>query len=483
MSNRKICAIFLISSLAVLAGCRTLEAPYSPCDIWVAPKWEKSTRSEDTTWKAIRAEQADPLKYNTLLDLIDIALQNNPTVRKSWENARFTAAKQMEVNGAWYPAANFTYQMFQTKEDANIKISGFNDFNQVQFGPIGTVSYLLFDFGGRGATSKKAAYDILTANFQFNQAIQDLLLNVAESYYGLFSAQSAVVAAKADVDNAKTALDAANKRFAAGLVSKLDVLQAESNYYDVVFTLENAKGQVKTAKGVLAQVLGLSADTAFRISAPRREMPFNLTRIDVSKLIDFGLARRPDIAAARASVRSKQETVKVAESNLLPTINFQSSAEKDGFHYYGAQKAWGDDAIYTAFNVTLNWDVFDGFANFAKKKEAEANYRQERDKLVETELAASSDVWSKYYTFKANIRKLKASKAFFDSSKGSYDLALEGYGAGIKSILDLTQAQSDLTNARSRLISSQRDLFNSFVELVHSMGLLYPGGMDEVRKM
>jgi outer membrane protein TolC len=466
--------LFIVSSVFA-----ALSAPSTSEDIWQTPKWERSNKKEDVVWKDIRARKVDAEKYLTMFDLVDIALLHSPKTRQAWETARERWANKMNVDGIWYPQATVTYGAQQTKYVQNTKL---NDLNQVQFGPAGEITYLLFDFGGRDAKSRGAFYDLLQANFLFNKSVQDLLLDVANAYYNLYAAQAAVVAAKADVDNSGVGLDSANKRYAAGLVSKLDVLQAESNYFSYVYVLENAKGQVKTAKGVLAQTVGLPADAKFRISAPKKQVPTNINGEDISEMINDAMKARPDIAAARASVKSKEQSVKIADAGLLPSINFQTTTDQNGYYYYGASKAWGDDYQFVAFNVALSWDIFDGFSNFAKKRQAQASLALEKARLYQAELAAASDVWAKYFTYRASIKKLKASKAFFNSAKGSYDLALEGYSAGIKSILDLTQAESDLSDARSKLIQSERDLFSSFVQLIHAVGYLTPSDSREAVK-
>jgi len=54
----------------------------------------------------------------------------------------------------------------------------------------------------------------------------------------------------------------------------------------------------------------------------------------------------------------------------------------------------------------------------------------------------------------------------------SHDLALEGYSEGLKSMLDLLQAQSSLSDARAKLIDSEKGLFIAVAELAHATGTL-----------
>jgi len=57
-----------------------------------------------------------------------------------------------------------------------------------------------------------------------------------------------------------------------------------------------------------------------------------------------------------------------------------------------------------------------------------------------------------------------------DTSKSAYDLALESYKAGLKSILDLLDAESKLSDARSKLIQSKKDVFVALANLAHATG-------------
>jgi len=458
---------------------RSLDAPSSPSEIWDVPSYERSTKRADPVWAAIRAKMVDPDTPLRLSSLVDIALENNPTTKQAWERAKAAYAKQAQALSALYPKVTGTFDVRQDRTIPNAKV---NSVNAVRYGPAAELDYLLVDFGGRTATIRGANLDLLAANFLFNKAFQDLILSVAQSYYALYAAQANVVATKADVDNAKAILDAAEKKLDAGLVSKLDVYQAESTYYNKVYSLEAAKGDLKTARAALALAIGLSADTDFRIAKPPSMPRTTLSKQEISELIDRGLRQRPDIASARSTLYAKNEAVAVANSAMYPQLTFQSSVAGNDY-YYGnngynpatAGKAWGDDLAYSYYGFKVSWDMFDGYDNYNKKMQAKAEFRAECAKLYETELKASSDVWSKFYAFRANIRKHAASRAYLKAATGSYDLALEGYRAGLKSMLDLTQAEDDLSNARSKLIQSERDLYVSAVQLIHAIGELYPG--------
>jgi outer membrane protein TolC len=188
-----------------------------------APR-KKSLKSVDPAWEFIRKQKIDASRPLTLTDFIDMALRNNPQTRQAWENVLVARALRGEAQSSLYPQLSISETVTREKEVDQHNIFTIDDLH---YGPSANLTYLLLDFGGRGARIKGALEGILSADAQYNQAIQDLILNTETAYYGLYSAQAALEAAKADVDNAKTDLDAAQQRLDAGLATKLDVLEAK----------------------------------------------------------------------------------------------------------------------------------------------------------------------------------------------------------------------------------------------------------------
>jgi TolC family type I secretion outer membrane protein len=414
------------------------------------------------------AQKIDSTRPLTLAELIDIGLSNNPQTRQAWDNVRLAQTKEKQAESTLYPQLTVAAQITRERDKAT---SPLNDINDMHYGPSATLTYLILDFGGRNAQIEQTIQEIVAADSQYNQAIQDLLLDVETAYYKFYSAQSAQEAAEDDVKNTKADFDAAQLRFEVGLVPQLDVLQAKSDYESSLYNLEEAKGQVKNTKAGLAQAIGVSADTEFEIAKPSTLLPNNIDEGDVKAMIEDALIKRPDVAALRANIKAQEAAIKSAFSNMMPTLNAGATGQTDQYKYYSNPKTKEHDRDGTVY-ASVNWDVFDGFYNLNKKREAERQLDIAKDKLAQKESAVSTDVWTKYYDFDTAASKLVYSEAFLNTSRTSYELAFESYNAGLKSILDLLRAESNLSQAKSRFIQSKEDLFIALAELAHAKGML-----------
>lgn len=431
-------------------------------------KNKEIAKKQDPVWNKIRGQKIDPAKEFTLTELIGIGLKNNPATRQQWQNTRAARAKEKQAQSRLYPSVDVSAAV--TREKQNAANSAYN-INDTKYGPSAKITYLILDFGGRSADIEETLQGIISADSMYNQAIQDLLLSVEKNYCQFYSAQSAEAASEDDVKNAKADFEAAQQKFDAGLVAKLDVLQAQSDYENSLYMFESAKGDVKTAQANLALSIGVPADTKFQVAPPVKPFPRDIDEEDVTLLIEDALTRRPDIVSMRADVKAREAAVRSARSDLLPSLSAGADAASDKYKYHGSSQPKNTSSEYSVY-ASVDWDLFDGFYNINKKIESDRELDMARDNLAQKELSVSAEVWIKYYDFVTALNKLIYSESFLTTARKSYELALESYNAGLKSILDLLQSQSKLSQAKSRFIESDKDVFVAFAELAHAKGSL-----------
>ncbi len=478
MKRLKIVGPVIFLGLSAAGGCRSVSPPDSYTEPWTPPAWAAEEASRDSEAGPVSpSDLSSPL---TLADCVDIALKHNPSTRQAWAEARAAAAGIGQAESLRYPRLSVSGSASYQRQEYNLKESAAGpaaDVDGFVYGPALELTYLLFDFGGVSGGIEEARQSLLAANFSFNQSLQDLLLEVERSYYNLNAAASALTAAEADVEDARTADEAARQRYEVGLASQLDQLQARSTYQDSLYRLEQARGDLQDSRGSLAAALGLPADTAFTLAPAPEGVPEKISEDDVSRLIAEGLRQRPDIAALRAQVRAREAAVKSVAASLYPYLNLGGSADKLWYSYNDDPELYNDSYSYTGY-LALKWDIFTGFGDLEKKRQAEAEEAAAREALSSAEIQASNEVWSKYYAFKTAVRKYGFSQSYLETARESYNLARESYESGLKSILDLLQSQSALSSARSQVITAERDVFISLAELAHATGTLTREGLS-----
>ena len=464
--------VYGVGVVVLLAGCMSAPAPDSVSKPWKPPQQSQPSMQ---SWQEIRARHPDLSKPLVLAELADIALQNNPSSRKAWNDARVAAAQVQQARGYFMPTVTAVGNVSRLVVNASTNLL---DQNYLNYGPGLQLNYLIFNFGGgREAAVEQALHTVYAANYTFNRTLQDILQAVQNTYFGLVSAQADIGATQAQLKDAQAALEAAEIRRDNGVGRELDVLQARAMADQALFQLAGAEGAEKNAQAALTQALGLPADAPVKVAAPKQDLPAALDNARLTQLIDAALARRPDIAALRARLKASESAIKVAGAPNWPSLYLTAHGTRDYNDIrtgeFVAEKDWNYGA-----GLSLQWTLFDGMQTLNAKRAAAAQAESVRSQLQQAELAASSDVWTGHQNYQTALKKFQASAALLKSAQAAYDLALDSYKAGLMSILDLLTAEAQLARARSEHIGARQDAFTALANLAHASGTLDKENLD-----
>jgi outer membrane protein len=457
----------------LLSGCSTPPTPPKSTTPWQPPARAEQT---DESWKAVRARQPDASTPLSLPELADIALGNNPASQRAWSAARAAAAQVDQARGVFMPTVTGVAAATQLRTDTEDRAF---EQDHLKYGPGLEVNYLILSFGGgRQAAVEAALQTVYAADYAFNRTLQDVLLAVEIAYYRVIGAEAGITAAEASVKDTQTVLEAARSRLNAGVGTELETLQAQTGADQALYALASAKGQLKTARGLLALTLGLPADTALQVIPPAREIPDVPPAGDLRKLIDEALRRRPDLDALRSSLAARRAIVTATGSQLWPSLYFNGSVNRDWFDNNGPKEMQERDVAYMA-GLSLRWTLFDGFQTLSARRMAQAQVDQAQAQLTQAELAASAEVWSGYHDYETAVQKHRFSTALLASASASRDAALDSYKGGLRSILDVLTAESQLAQARSQSIAARQEVLTALARLAHASGLLAGGAGQE----
>src|SRR5256714_12240103 len=142
----------------VVAGCGTpprvngaAGASPSPSIPWKAPAG--AIKPEPVVIPAAAAavppDLQERIRQLSLVDVVDLALRNNPATRASWAQARAAASVFGSARGSYYPTVNGAGTVSRIKSPATLaRPAGI----RTDYGPSISLNYLLLDFGGRSGS-------------------------------------------------------------------------------------------------------------------------------------------------------------------------------------------------------------------------------------------------------------------------------------------------------------------------------------------
>ena len=411
-------------------------APGSP---WQPPAEARLPAPAPPPAPAIPAEYLKPGTTLSLPQILDLALRNNPVTRYSWYQAKSAAADVGSKRAEYFPTIEVDGQLTRQKQAA---LGGQSIFLQTTYGPSASLTWLLLDFGGRGADVEEAKRALFAADYAHNAAIQGVALQVEQAYYQYLNAKALKLAEEASVKSARESLTAAEERHRAGVATIADVLQARTAFSQAELALESVEGQIQTIRGSLATAMGVPANVPVEAGELPQDVNVDAAAEGVDQFIAKAEVDRPDLAAARLTALKAESHIRSVRAQGLPTL-FANGTYNRTYYYNPLSVPHAD--VYSGA-ILLRIPVFTGWKSsydiLKAREDAEAAKAQVETLADQVVL----QVWTSYYNLKTAAQQVKTARELYTSARQSEEVAVGRYKAGVGSILDLLTAQTAFAN-------------------------------------
>lgn len=397
-----------------------------------------------------------------VIEVVDLALCQNPKTREAWANARAQAAQVGVAQSDYLPSLDGRASASRYRIDSE---------NTNQRSASLTLSWLIYDFGARSANLEIARQFLSAATSTLDSTVQSVFLSALQSYYNAQAARAAVIAALESEKASRESLSAAEVRYRVGSGTPADRLLAQTAWSQATLNRIRSEGVLKIAFGTLANVMGLDASQPLKLVDIPAINPEASFERDIDALIVEARQRRPDLMAAEARVKAAQANIDYTLAAGLPTLSV------------GAGPSWLDTGNITSnsssIGLTLTLPLFSGFSTTYQVRSAQANAEVSEAQRDNLSLQVALDVWNAYQSLITATQTIRTTIDLLASAEQSERVALGRYKAGVGSILDVLNAQSALASARLQRIQALLDWYVSRASLAKAVGvldssLLYP---------
>lgn len=411
-------------------------------------------------------EQADVLNHPlSLIEVVDIALCNNPQTHEVWAAARAQAAQVGVSRAAYLPNLNLNAGL-NRNWPANGAV-----FDQRNIGL--SLTYLLYDFGARAANLDSAEQLLHAASYTENAVVQNVFLAALQSYYQTQSTMAAFEATRESEAAAKVNLDVAQAKYSAGNATPADKLSAQTAYSQAVLNRITASGAHQIARGNLTNVMGLDIPQAITLLAADPLPDVDDFQRNIAALIDRARESRPDLRAAEAQVLAAQANGESARAAARPTLSLGASSTYQGVTGNGMNRG-------SSMGITLTAPLFAGYAPTYRIRAADAQTEVKQAQLDKLRLQVALDVWTAYQNLTTATQSIRATTDLLQSATQAERVASGRYQAGVGVMLDVLNAQSALANARQQQIQARLNWNVSRATLAQAMGVLDEGVLQEL---
>ena len=307
-------------------------------------------------------------------------------------------------------------------------------------------------------------------------ALRDLRLEVQTAYFALQQSDAGVRIGQDSVKASLVSYRDARARFNAGVNTKLEVLEAETQLArDRNILTTNLRDQNEQRRN-LARVLDLPQDVTPTAATPARPMGSWEPSLQESIVAAYNYSEELDQLILDISINNSQANASLAA--VQPVVRFVNSTSASRTEGQNGQTSRSDidmgDFTYGVQNstaLTASWRLFDGGRARAEYRRSKQAAEESRLNFARTRDQIRLQVERSFLGLRAAIQNIDTTATEVLSSQESLRLSQLRVQAGVGVQREVVNSQRDLTQAELKYARALNDYNTNLVTLQRRTGL------------
>jgi len=386
------------------------------------------------------------------------AKEYDPGIRAAIFN-HAAAQEQLPIaRSAFKPALNAGFDA--SLNDINSDLSGNFQTSRITL----SLSKTLYN-KTNSALIDQATASVLQADARLQFEEQNLILRVATAYFDVLRAHADLAFTKSALDAIKRQRLQAEKRFDVGLVTIIDVREAQAQYDLAVAEEVAASTQLENAREALNVVTGSNPESLNVLSSE-----FALITpepADIGIWVERAREQNLDLAISRLALESAQSVVRAERGARYPSLDLLAIASSSTTEQTGR-----DDIDAGELRLEVRVPLYTGGRINAEVTRAKAQASASEQQLALQELNAVQQTRNAYRGVLSNISRAKALGKALVSTEKSAEATDAGFRAGTRTSVDVLRALRDTFQAKSDFVNARYDYIINALNLKAAAGTL-----------
>ena len=302
---------------------------------------------------------------------------------------------------------------------------------------------------------------------RFASAEQNLILRVAEAYFNGLAARDLLELVDTEKKAVTEQLEQAKRMFQAGVSTLTDVHDAEARYDSILSQEVEAQNNLEIKMQAFKWIVGigpeglsfLKEDTPLRVPEPE----------SLEGWIEKAKEHNPILKSYAYNIDYYKEELRKSRGQHLPSVDLVAGYSKTNT---SGEYLKTENILYRSVGIQVNIPVFSGGYISAKVKESQARLEQAKKEYENTILDNVQKLSEAFLGIKGSIVRIDTLLTAIRSASTSLHSNKKGLIAGIRTIVDVLNAQRELHNVRVKLLQARYDYLLNILKLKFFAGTL-----------
>lgn len=318
-------------------------------------------------------------------------------------------------------------------------------------------------------------------------AQQDLIVRVAERYFGVLAAEDRLTSIHADRTAIARQLEQAKQRFEVGLIAITDVQESQAAYDQAIANEIAAKRSLATAREFLREITGQHVPA---LSAPGEDFPLiTPTPNDETSWVDLSMSQNLNLIASRLDERIARDEIAFRRTGHYPTLDLfartgESNEDGDALTAGGPLPPSASVIDQTqetdVVGIQLNVPIFTGGGTTSRVREAVYLHRASREQLQRVTRETERQARDAYLGVISERSRVAALEQAVESSRTALEATEAGFEVGTRTIVDVLNSQFSLYLAITNYYQSRYDYVLNALRLKQAAGNLAVQDLERI---
>lgn len=433
--------------------------------------------------------QAEEAAAQDLIAIYQSALSQDPAWASS-RSANLAAQEKLEQGKALYrPTVTLNSDFSESRTNLDRETSGSSI--DARGNPIGGSGRQRFDSWNYSLSVTQPLFRrdnmvqyqqskliVSQADRQLMLDRQNLMLRVTQAYFDVLLAQDSIELINAQKSAIRNQLEQAKANFEVGTATITDVNEAQARF-DLTSAQEIAAiNQLEIKKRALQSIIGKMPQN---LATVREDLDPQIPQpTDMQAWVELAEQNSLALAIQQHNFQIASREVERMRAGHMPTLDAIARYSDSGNN--GSASGFATDLEDFTVGLQLAIPIYQGGAVSSRVREAAANLQKAQEDMELARRQADLDTRQAYLDVSSSVAQIRAYEQALVSSQSQLDSTMLGYEVGVRTSVDVLNAQQQFYTAKRDLLQARYNYLISSVRLKYASGLLTETDLGEVNQ-
>lgn len=423
--------------------------------------------------------QADEKAYS-LIDIYQQALAHDPQLASAL-SANRAAQEIIEQGKALYrPTVNFNADANSLSTDIRYigadRAPSSSSFETYKYGvdlrqPIYRKQNLV--------QMDQSKTQVSQADKQLHLSQQNLILRVTQSYFDVLIAQDKIDLIAAQKLAILSQLEQAKANFEVGTSTITDVNESQARF-DLVLAQEIAtKNELQIAKHA---VQALTGSVPQKLATVKADIKTQQLEQPMDKWLEVAAINNLNIQIQQDAAKFAEQEIERLSAAHLPTLDAVLSYTDSYANGSASAFSAGNELKTSAIGLQLQIPIYQGGAISSRVRQAVLSQQKAQDDVAVARSNTELETQRAYLNLSTSIAQVKAFEQALVSSQSQVDSTKLGYEVGVRTSVDVLNAEQQYFVAKRDLLQSRYNYLVNIIRLKASSGVVAEADLADVNQ-